>query len=119
MPMDKRRSLGVSGEDLAAGILEKQGYQIIERNYRTPRGEIDLVARHDGALVFIEVKTRTSERFGTPQEAVHEAKQERLRLLAEYYLQQREPGDVTVRFDVVAILWQRGKPRVEIITAAF
>ncbi len=116
---DPRRVLGGSGEDLAADILQRQGYQIIERNYRTPLGEIDLVARHQGALVFVEVKTRRSQRFGSPQEAVHPAKQERLRHLAEYYLQQQELGDVMVRFDVVGILWQGGKPRVEVITGAF
>jgi putative endonuclease len=114
-----RKQVGATGEDLAADILQKQGYHIIARNYRTPLGEIDLIARHQGALVFVEVKTRRSEKFGAPQEAVHEAKQERLRHLAEYYLQQQEVGDVTVRFDVVAILWQRGKPRVEVITGAF
>jgi putative endonuclease len=113
------KQVGATGEDLAADILQKQGYHIIARNYRTPLGEIDLVARHQGALVFVEVKTRRSQRFGSPQEAVHPAKQERLRHLAEYYLQQQELGEVMVRFDVVGILWQGGKPRVEVIAGAF
>ena len=117
--MDNRRSLGDRGEDLAAAHLKKQGYKILERNYRTPIGEIDLVARHQGALVFIEVKTRRSRRFGSPQEAVHPAKQERLRNLAEYYLQQQGLGEVMVRFDVVGILWQEGKPQIEVIEGAF
>jgi len=117
--MDNRRSLGDRGEDMAAAHLKKQGYKILERNYRTPIGEIDLVARHQGALVFIEVKTRRSRRFGSPQEAVHPAKQERLRNLAEYYLQQQGLGEVTVRFDVVGILWQEGKPQIEVIEGAF
>ena len=117
--MDNRRSLGDRGEDMAAAHLKKQGYQILERNYRTPIGEIDLVARHQGVLVIIEVKTRRSRRFGSPQEAVHPAKQERLRNLAEYYLQQQGLGEVTVRFDVVGILWQEGKPQIEVIEGAF
>ena len=117
--MDNRRSLGDQGEDLAAAFLKKQGYRILERNYRTPLGEIDLIGRHRGALVFIEVKTRRSSRFGSPQEAVHPAKQERLRNLAAYYLQQHGLGEVTVRFDVVGILWQEGKPQVEVIHGAF
>ena len=117
--MDNRRSLGDRGEDLAAAHLKKQGYNILARNYRTPIGEIDLVARHQGALVFIEVKTRRSRRFGSPQEAVHPAKQERLRNLAEYYLQQQGLGEVMVRFDVVGILWQEGKAQVEVIAGAF
>jgi putative endonuclease len=117
--MDNRRSLGDRGEDLAAAHLKKQGYNILARNYRTPIGEIDLVARHQGALVIIEVKTRRSRRFGSPQEAVHPAKQERLRNLAEYYLQQQGLGEVMVRFDVVGILWQEGKPQIEVIEGAF
>ena len=117
--MDNRRSLGDRGEDMAAAHLKKQGYKILERNYRTPIGEIDLVARHQGVLVIIEVKTRRSRRFGSPQEAVHPAKQERLRNLAEYYLQQQGLGEVMVRFDVVGILWQEGKAQVEVIAGAF
>ena len=117
--MDNRRSLGDRGEDLAAAHLKKQGYNILARNYRTPIGEIDLVARHQGVLVIIEVKTRRSRRFGSPQEAVHPAKQERLRNLAEYYLQQQGLGEVMVRFDVVGILWQEGKPQIEVIEGAF
>ena len=113
------KQVGATGEDLAATFLARQGYQIIERNYRTPLGEIDLIARHRGVLVFIEVKTRRSSRFGSPQEAVHPAKQERLRNLAECYLQQQGLGEVAVRFDVVGILWQGGLAQVEVIEGAF
>lgn len=117
--MDNRRHLGDRGEDLAAAFLKKQGYKIMERNYRTPLGEVDLIARHQGALVFIEVKTRTSARFGAGQEAVHAAKQARLRKLAGYYLQQKRLEEITVRFDVVAILWHDGQAQVEVIEGAF
>ncbi len=117
--MDNRRSLGDRGEDLAAAFLKKQGYKILERNYRTPLGEIDLIARHRGALVIIEVKTRTSERFGPGQDAVHHGKQARLRKLADYYLKQKRLGEVPVRFDVVGILWQGDAPQIEVIEGAF
>lgn len=117
--MDNRRSLGDRGEDLAAAFLKKQGYRILERNYRTPLGEIDLIARHRGALVIIEVKTRTSDRFGPGQDAVGHAKQARLRKLADYYLKQKRLGDVPVRFDVVGILWRDEQPQIELIQNAF
>ncbi len=114
-----RRELGDRGEDLAAAALKKQGYRIVERNYVTPLGEIDLVAKHKGVLVFIEVKTRKSERFGAPSEAVHPAKQARLRRLADYYLKQQRLGEKAVRFDVVAITLSEDIPKIEIIPGAF
>jgi REP-associated tyrosine transposase len=118
-PADMRHVLGETGEHLAAATLKKQGYKVLERNYRTPLGEIDLIARHQEVLVFIEVKTRTSARFGPAQEAVHYGKQARLRKLADYYLKQKRLGEIAVRFDVVGILWQDGKPQVEVIQDAF
>ncbi len=69
-PSDPRRQLGDHGEDLAAAALKQQGYKILERNYVTPLGEIDLIARQGKTLVVVEVKTRKSTRFGSPQEAV-------------------------------------------------
>ncbi|MEW6659408.1 MAG: YraN family protein [Thermodesulfobacteriota bacterium] len=116
---DPRRQLGDAGEDLAAAALKKQGYKILERNYTTPLGEIDLIARHGGEVVFIEVKTRKSLRFGEPQDAVSPPKQARLRRLADYYLKQKRLGEVPVRFDVVAITMAAGDPRVELIQNAF
>jgi len=116
---DSRRQLGDTGEDLAALALKKQGYKILERNYVTPLGEIDLIARHQGALVFIEVKTRKSVRFGEPQDAVSFTKQARMRKLADYYLKQQRLGEVQVRFDVVGITMVADKPLMEIIPNAF
>jgi len=113
------RQLGDAGEDLAAAALKKQGYKILERNYVTPLGEIDLIARQGGELVFIEVKTRKSLRFGAPQDAVSPPKQARLRKLADYYLQRQRLGEVPVRFDVVGITLVAGDPRVEIFQNAF
>ncbi len=111
--------MGDAGEDLAAAALKKQGYKILERNYVTPLGELDLIARQGKVYVFIEVKTRKNERFGAPQEAVSAAKQHKLRRLADYYLKQKRLGEVAVRFDVVGITINEDGPRVEIIKDAF
>jgi len=116
---DLRRQLGDAGEDLAAAALKKQGYKILERNYRTPLGEIDVIARHQGFLVFLEVKTRRSLHFGEPQEAVSPAKQARLKRLADYYVKVKRQGEVKMRFDVVAITVSEAGPQVEIIQNAF
>ncbi|HEY9073392.1 MAG TPA: YraN family protein [Desulfobaccales bacterium] len=116
---DPRRQLGDAGEDLAAAALKKQGYKILERNYVAPLGEIDLIARQGKTYVFIEVKTRKNERFGAPQEAVNAAKQRKLRLLADYYLLRKRLGEVSMRFDVVAITLAEDGTRLEIIQNAF
>ena len=117
--MTNLRQLGLAGEDLAVQTLQKQGYRIIARNYVTPLGEIDVIARQGEFLVFIEVKTRRSPRFGEAREALSPAKQARLQKLAAFYLKQNRLGPVQVRFDVVAIDFTPGEPRVEIIPGAF
>ena len=114
-----RRQLGAHGEDLAAAALKQQGYKILERNYVTPLGEIDLIARQGKTLVIVEVKTRTGSRFGDPQEAVHRGKQAKLRRLADYYLKAKRLTDAPVRFDVVAVTLAGEEPQVEIIQNAF
>jgi putative endonuclease len=116
---DPRRQLGDAGEDLAAEALKKQGYKILERNYVTPLGEIDLVARQGKTYVFIEVKTRKSARFGSLQEAVNPAKQKKYRRLADYYLKQKRLGEVAVRFDVVGITFDKDNPNIDIFVDAF
>lgn len=115
----QRRLLGQTGEALAADALAKQGYRILTRNYRSPYGEIDLVARHDDTLVFIEVKLRRSAVFGSPQAAVTTTKQRHLKRAAQYYLTRQQAADVKVRFDVVAITLVGQSPRIEIFTGAF
>lgn len=114
-----RRQLGNSGEDLAALALIQEGYKILERNYSTPLGELDLIARHGRCVVFVEVKTRRSLRFGAPGEAVSPAKQARLKRLADYYLKDKRLEAAPVRFDVVAITLDAAVPRVDIIQGAF
>ncbi|MDP1761358.1 MAG: YraN family protein, partial [Deltaproteobacteria bacterium] len=90
-----------------------------ERNYVTPLGEIDLIARQGKVLVVVEVKTRRGSSFGAPQEAVTPTKQGRLRRLADYYLKQKGLTGTPVRFDVVAVTLAGDEPQVEIIPNAF
>ena len=116
---DPRRQLGDAGEDLAAAALKKQGYKILERNYICSLGEVDLIARQGKTYIFIEVKTRKNDRFGTPQEAVNSSKQRKLRLLADYYLKQNRLGEVEMRFDVVAIIMGEDGHKIEVIQNAF
>jgi putative endonuclease len=98
-----RSEIGRRGEDAAAVYLERQGMEIIDRNWRTGRGEIDIIALDEDTLVMCEVKTRTSHRSGTPEEAVSETKRKRLSRLARSYLAVCSLEPCPVRFDVVSI----------------
>jgi len=102
MPSGYRKALGRRGEDLACGHLEGLGFTIVERNYRTARGEIDIVAGKAGLTVFVEVKARRSRLYGEPEEAVTPSKVRRLRSLAAEYLA-RKGGSGEVRFDVISV----------------
>ncbi len=103
---EARLTLGAWGEDRAAEYLCQQGLKIIERNFRTPVGEIDIIARNRKFLVFVEVKTRRSTAFGTPQEAVGARKQRQIIRTAHWYLQNNKNLRLQPRFDVIAILCQ-------------
>jgi putative endonuclease len=98
-----RKLLGRKGEDRAARFLADQGYKILERNYRTRNGEIDLIALHNGEVVFVEVKTRTSDAFGAPELAVTPQKQRKMIKAALGYIKYKKLHQVPCRFDVVAI----------------
>jgi putative endonuclease len=113
-----KKLLGREGEDLAARFLIKQGYRILERNYSTRSGEIDLVAMHDGVVVFVEVKTRTSDAFGAPELAVTPRKQQRMVKAALGYIRYNKLHQVPCRFDVVAIT-TAAEQEVEHIQNAF
>lgn len=112
--------LGARGERLAAAWYRAAGYEVVARNWRCQEGEIDLVVRRPGELVFCEVKARTSRMFGVPAEAVTVAKQRRLRALAARFLAESDAragggrGDA-VRFDVAAVTGGH----IEVIEAAF
>src|SRR2546422_11304508 len=98
--MTGRSVLGEEGERAAARFLEARGYRILERNYRTRRGEIDLIAEDGRMLVFVEVKVRLDDRFGGPAAAITRAKQARIARLAQQYLVWRRVGDRACRVDV-------------------
>ncbi len=113
---DPRRALGAAGEAAAARWYEQRGYEVLDRNWRCREGELDLVVRTEKVLVFCEVKTRTTDRFGSPVEAVTRGKQVRLRRLAAQWLasdsSDRPPE---IRFDVASVL----AGRLEVYEAAF
>lgn len=98
-----RQITGKQGEDRAVELLRDHGYQVLERNFRCRLGEVDIVAKEGQTWCFIEVKARTTTKYGLPEEAVDYRKQNRLRMLANYYIMQKLRQEVPVRFDVVAI----------------
>ena len=100
-------------------MLKRSGLAVIERNFRCRDGEIDIVARRGRLLVFCEVKTRRSDRWGLPAEAVNGVKRARLRRLAAEWMRARRPGAVDVRFDVVSVLERDGKLVAHHIPDAF
>ncbi len=104
---ERSAALGRSGEGIATDWYEARGYEVLERNWRRREGEIDLIVRKGRAVVFCEVKTRTSDAFGTGAEAVLPAKQRRIRRLASRWLAELTPSSgralVDLRFDVVSI----------------
>ncbi len=113
-----KKTLGREGEDLAAEFLKKHGYKILDRNYHTRAGEIDIIALHDGAVVFVEVKTRTSDRYGAPELAVNQQKQRRMVRAALGYIKYKKIHQVPCRFDVVTITGEGGR-ELELIENAF
>ncbi len=103
---------GAEGEEIAVRFLQKRGYTILARNFRTAYGEIDVIARQEKTLVFIEVKARSGTQFGAPESAVDLHKQEKLSRVALLYLSQKYPEGCSCRFDVVAV--QQGPEGIEI-----
>jgi putative endonuclease len=117
--MHARSLLGRLGEDAACDLYRRLGFHVVERNYRSGRGEIDVVARRGDTLVFCEVKTRGSDQWGLPSEAVDRAKQARLRKLAAAWMAERRPGYVDVRFDVVSVIVRGDQVDVTHVPDAF
>jgi len=111
----QRTNLGRKGEKISVEFLRKQGYKIMDRNYRCPQGEIDIVARDKGVLCFVEVKTRRTEKYGLPAEAVDWHKQKKLARIALTYLKEKNISQQDLRFDVVSVY----PDRIEIIKDAF
>jgi putative endonuclease len=104
---------GERGEALAARYLETQGLTVLSKNWRCPEGELDLVLTDGRTLVICEVKTRTSDNYGAPAEAVDDAKAGRIRRLARRWRAEYRVGHVETRYDIVAIIWPPGDtPRI-------
>ncbi len=119
-PSNTREDLGRRGEREAERFLKKRGYRIIERNYRTRHGEIDLVALYGDTLVFVEVKTRLSQEFGLPQDSVRGKKRTHIVKVAGHFIAENPQfRDHNVRFDVVGITMEGRTPRIEHIAHAF
>jgi len=119
MTHDPRQALGISGEDLACAELQRRGYAIVERRYRTRFGEIDIIAKDGGTLVFVEVKARMTQEFGGAAAAMTGWKQRRIARMAADYLARRHLIDCPCRFDVVAIDFDDTEPRVIVYPNAF
>ena len=114
------QNVGRHGEDLAVEYLTKHGYEIISRNYRKPFGEIDIIARDNDTLCFVEVKTRKSDSHGSPFEAISPGKKRRMIKAALSYMQDTNQLDVLARFDVIAISPEgSGEEGVDLLQNAF
>lgn len=115
-----RFSLGARGEAVACEFLKKQGYEILEKNYQCKLGEVDVIGKRAGRIAFVEIKTRSGELFGAPQEAVDARKREKILRIADWYLKKNKKTDIAVSFDVVAIVWKEAKsPEIRLIQDAF
>lgn len=117
--MENKQSLGKYGEEYTARIVQEAGLRIIALNYRCPKGEMDIIARDDETLVFIEVRTRQSSFRGWGEESITQKKAQRLQAIASFYvLQQGYKSWPSMRFDVVAIRWIGENPEIKWIKAA-
>lgn len=116
--MYNKQQIGKIGEDIAAEYLKKQGYSIMERNFRCKQGEIDMIAMDKEEIVFIEVKTRLSLNYGLPSEAVNQQKKRHLMKTIQYYLYQRNLEDHFIRMDVVEIYIRHNKAYINHIKQA-
>ena len=119
MTHDPRQSLGKLGEDLACAELERRGYAVLARRYRTRFGEIDIIARDKDFTVFVEVKTRTGDEFGGGAAAVTIWKQRRITQMAVDYLSRHHLHDSPCRFDVVVVDLAGDSAHVEVYAHAF
>jgi putative endonuclease len=101
---DPRQGLGRLGEQLAVDELSRRGYRIQHRNWRCQAGEVDIVAEHEGWLVFVEVRTRRGRAMGAPEASITAPKRERMVRVAQTFLAEYEPDEVDWRIDVVAVV---------------
>lgn len=116
-----RQALGRQGETAARDYLTRRGIRILVENYTCAAGEVDLIGREKGVLVFIEVKARTSNTFGPPHLAVHRRKQRQIVRAAQWYLAEQRTPDAPSRFDVLAVTYRKDgrPPRIDWVKDAF
>ena len=117
--LNKSQKFGEKGEALAVQRLKKAGYKIIKTNYRNRLGEIDIIAKENDTIVFVEVKSRRSVNFGNPKQAITLQKQKKISMVALSYLKTMGLDTARARFDVVTVISNQDKPQVEIIKNAF
>ena len=117
--LNRQQQFGRRSERLAVEYLKRTGYRILEVNFRARCGEIDIIAREKGTIVFVEVKARASNRFGSPKGAVTTAKQRKISMAALEYLKQSGQTAARARFDVVAIDTAAGNMEIELVKNAF
>jgi putative endonuclease len=116
--MAAHNELGRKGEDMAVAYLEAKGHRILERNWSSACGEIDIISKHEGCIVFVEVKTRSSTAFGYPEDAVNERRMRRLTSVAIYYVKKNRITAPT-RFDIIALVWNKRQLEIEHLEDAF
>jgi len=112
---EQNRFFGKSGEDFAVNYLQKKGYKILARNFRSKFGEIDIVAKEAETLVFVEVKTRNNKKYGLPYEAVNNRKLEKIKQIGEYYCLKMGIKKTKMRVDVLSLLTKEGGFQAELI----
>lgn len=113
------RDFGIRGEECAVNFLKENGYKILSRNFKTKLGEIDIIARDKDTYCFVEVKTRKTDSFGLPKEAVSKHKQRQISKAALCYIKENRLFEKKARFDVVSLLYQNGSPKPDLIKDAF
>lgn len=113
------KELGDWGEHRACIYLKKNNYCLLKRNFRTRQGEIDIIARQNDIIAFIEVKTRKSKKYGFPVEAVNKKKQKKIQSLARCFLQRKDYSCYRVRFDIICIIISGNKARLRHMKNAF
>lgn len=106
------RKFGIIGEKIAQGYLINKGYEILETNFYTKRGEIDIIAQKDKCIIFVEVKTRTSLKYGTPAMAVNSTKKKHIKSVAKTFLYLKRLNGYDVRFDVIEVFINDGKCQI-------
>lgn len=116
---ESAKPLGAIGEEEAASFLKDNGYAILARNYRTKLGEVDIIARDKDTYCFIEVKTRASDKCGSPEEAVSRPKMRQIQKASLQFIKEKKLFGQSARFDVVSVMHTDNAPKIEIIKNAF